>query len=186
MIIVESYNPAWKTGFDQLKIALKELFQGYDLDIQHVGSTSIPGLAAKPILDMDIIIEDKSQLAVISPILERAGYINRGEQGIPGRFAFRQQTKYTPVSPDKKEWMEHHLYICYQDALALKNHLLFRDALLKDNQLMEQYAELKMQLASRPGMTREEYTRRKTDFILTVLQGLGVSSVELRQISDSN
>jgi len=186
MIQIEPYNPEWKSCFDQLKQVLLTLLTAIPLDIQHVGSTAIPGLPAKPILDIDIMIEDPSLLAGISSVLEKAGYHNRGDQGIPGRFAFRQQSIFTPETPDRQTWMEHHLYICYADSLALKNHLLVRDALLQDAQLMAQYAGLKMQLASTPGMTREEYTRQKTAYILTLLQDLGLSAEELRQISDSN
>jgi GrpB-like predicted nucleotidyltransferase (UPF0157 family) len=186
MIQIESYNPEWKSCFDQLKQVLSSLLTAIPLDIQHVGSTAIPGLPAKPILDIDIIIEDKSLLTGVSARLEQAGYINRGDQGIPGRFAFRQQSMFTPETPDQQTWMEHHLYVCYADSLALKNHLLVRDALLQDTQLMAQYAGLKMQLVTTPGMTREEYTRQKTLFILDVLQKSGMLPDELRQISDSN
>ena len=186
MILIEPYNPDWKSHFLQLKQVLSTLLTRIPVDIQHVGSTAIPGLPAKPILDIDIIITDTSLLAGIAAKLEEVGYINRGDQGIPGRFAFRQQSVYTPETPDRQTWMEHHLYVCYADSLSLKNHLLVRDALLKDAQLMAQYAGLKMQLANTPGMTREEYTRQKTAFILTLLQDLGLSAEELRQISDSN
>lgn len=184
--LITPYNHSWKSAFTRLKENLQVLLREFEIDIQHVGSTAIPGLAAKPILDIDIILEDKSKLAAITALLEGAGYANRGEQGIPGRFAFRQQTRHTPVCPDIQQWMEHHLYICYHDSLALKNHLLFRDALLQDMQLTAQYAALKMKLASQPGMTREEYTRQKTDFIITVLAGTGINSAELGQIGDSN
>ena len=185
-LLIEQYNPAWKSGFDQLKQTLSSLLSGFIIDIQHVGSTSIPGMVAKPVLDVDIIIGEESLLAGISACLENAGYTNRGDQGIPGRFAFRQQSVFTPETPDRQKWMEHHLYVCYADSLALKNHLLVRDALLQDAQLMTQYAGLKMQLASTPGMSREEYTRQKTTFILSVLQDLGINDDDLRQISDSN
>ncbi len=183
---IHSYDPFWREAFNRIYQVLKFHLTHFRIDIQHVGSTAIPGLPAKPILDIDIIIEDKSLLAGIAAKLEEVGYINRGDQGIPGRFAFRQQSVYTPETPDRQTWMEHHLYVCYADSLALKNHLLVRDALLKNAQLMAQYAGLKMQLANTPGMTREEYTRQKTAFILTILQDLGLSAEELRQISDSN
>ena len=183
---VHSYDPLWREEFNRICGVLKAHLTHFPADIQHVGSTAIPGLPAKPILDIDIIITDISLLAGIAAKLEKLGYINRGDQGIPGRFAFRQQSLSTPETPDRQTWMEHHLYVCYADSLALKNHLLVRDALLKDAQLMAQYAGLKMQLVNTPGMTREEYTRQKTAFILTILQDLGLSADELRQISDSN
>ncbi len=183
---IQPYNPDWKAEFDRIKQVLHSRLRDFDIDIQHVGSTSVPGLTAKPILDIDIIIKDKLLLAGITAGLEQAGYINRGEQGIPGRFAFRQQSVYTPNSPEQQKWMEHHLYVCYDDSLALRNHLLFRDALLRDKQLSAQYADLKMRLVGRQGKTREEYTRQKTEFIISALQNLGIPPGELREISDSN
>lgn len=186
MIPFESYNPDWSTGFRQLKQKLETILIDYAVDIQHVGSTSIPGLPAKPILDIDIIIKDQTQFSGISSILERAGYHNRGDQGIPGRFAFRQQSIYTPDSPERTKWMEHHLYVCFSDSLALKNHLFFRDALLADKALCMQYAALKERLSGRNGISREQYTREKTEFILEVLRKQGMTAVELSAIRAAN
>lgn len=183
---IHSYNPLWREEFNRICLVLKAHLTHFPADIQHVGSTAVPGLAAKPILDIDIIIEDKSLLTGVSAKLEQVGYINRGDQGIPGRFAFRQQSLSTPETPDRQIWMEHHLYVCYADSLALKNHLLVRDALLQDAERMTQYAGLKMQLAGTPGITREEYTRQKTFFILDVLKHSGMLPDELRQIRDAN
>lgn len=183
---IHSYNPLWSDEYNRIYQVLKAHLTHFRTDIQHVGSTAIPGLPAKPILDIDIIIEDKSLLAGIAAKLEKLGYINRGDQGIPGRFAFRQQSVYTPETPDRQKWMEHHLYVCYADSLALKNHLLIRDALLQNAERMTQYAGLKMRLAGTPGMTREEYTRQKTFFILDVLKHSGMLPDELRQIRDAN
>jgi GrpB-like predicted nucleotidyltransferase (UPF0157 family) len=79
--LIEPYNPEWKTGFDNLKLALEQELKGFDCAIQHVGSTAIPGLCAKPILDIDIIISNKALLDGISRSLENLGYKNKGEQG---------------------------------------------------------------------------------------------------------
>ena len=130
MIPIELYNQDWKPWFDQLKQALSAVLMGIQVDIQHVGSTAIPDLPAKPILDIDIIIKDYSLLSGISHQLEEVGYLNRGDQGIPGRYAFRQRSLQVPAGRDQREWPEHHLYVCLDGCLALKNHLLFRDALL--------------------------------------------------------
>lgn len=183
---IHSYDPLWREAFNRICLVLKALLTHFPADIQHVGSTAIPGLPAKPILDIDIIIEDKSLLAGIATKLEEVGYINRGEQGIPGRFAFRQQSVYTPETPDRQTWMEHHLYVCYADSLALKNHLLVRNALLRDKDLVMQYAALKERLSGRKGMSREEYARQKTEFILGILQQEGLGRVELSQIRAAN
>jgi GrpB-like predicted nucleotidyltransferase (UPF0157 family) len=82
--------------------------------------------------------------------------------------------------------MAHHLYVCFEDALALKNHLCFRNALRANPDLAEAYGRLKRELVQRPGMDRETYTRAKTTFVLEVLQGKGFSADELAQIADAN
>ncbi len=129
---IETYKEEWKIEFESLKKCLCRILDGFQIDIQHVGSTAIPELFAKPILDIDIIIENKTHLDDISAKLEEVGYKSRGEQGVSGRFAFRQTSELTPEFNNSKKWQEHHLYVCFSDSLALKNHLLFRKALLKD------------------------------------------------------
>lgn len=180
------HNTAWKLEFDELRAVLLSLLEGYNIDVQHVGSTAIPGLLAKPVLDIDIIIEDKALIYGISKRLENVGYLCRGEQGISGRYAFRQQAVNTPQLKNLKGWRKHHIYVCYSDSLALKNHLLFRDALLNDKKLVEEYSQLKAGLIREIEMTREMYTRRKTDFIISVLTTLGLDQDELNEIASAN
>jgi GrpB-like predicted nucleotidyltransferase (UPF0157 family) len=184
--LIEPHNPSWATKFKEIKNHLLEILLGLDVDIQHVGSTAIPNLPAKPILDIDIIIHDKSLLTDISKRLEDFGYINNGEQGIKGRFAFKQDSENSHKINEIKKWHEHHLYVCFSDCLALKNHLLFRDALLGNSKLVEQYATLKINLTNETGMTREKYTKRKTDFIISVLTKLGLDKYELNDIKNAN
>lgn len=118
--------------------------------------------------------------------MESLGYLNKDEQGIPGRFAFRQNDIYTPFSTDKKEWPTHHLYVCFANSLTVKNHLLFRNALLADKTLAEQYSALKRSLVAEKGMTREIYTQRKTVFILSVLSALGLDDAAFDAIRRAN
>jgi GrpB-like predicted nucleotidyltransferase (UPF0157 family) len=186
---IEPYNPEWKTEFENIKQIIESEFKdsGIDINIQHVGSTAIPGLVAKPILDLDIIIPDKSHFNKISSKLEKLGYKNKGEQGIPDRIAFRQTTEATPflLSNNKKKY-PHHLYVCLTESLAVKNHLLFRDALLSNKELSERYSQLKLALIGNQPISREEYTKRKTEFIISVLAASGLGETELKQIRDAN
>jgi GrpB-like predicted nucleotidyltransferase (UPF0157 family) len=186
MKFIEPHREEWKVEFENLKSVLYSLLESYEVDIQHVGSTAIPNVFAKPILDIDIILDDKSLLDGISERLEKNGYTNKGDKGISGRFAFRQNSEWTPKTNNHKKWQEHHLYVCYSDSLALKNHLLLRDALLNDKRLAEQYSMLKFNLANQEGMTREKYTKQKTDFIITVLTTLGFDNNELIEIKRAN
>lgn len=185
---IEPYHPGWKTEFESLKqVIMAELGEWEHLiNIQHIGSTSIPGMPAKPVLDIDIIIDQKDLIKDLEPRLRKMGYSARGEQGIAGRFAFRQISDFTPHTAARHKWQTHHLYVCYADSLALKNHLLFRDTLLKNPALCEQYARLKRSLVAHPEMTREIYTRQKTDFIISVLANAGLSQHELDEITQAN
>jgi GrpB-like predicted nucleotidyltransferase (UPF0157 family) len=180
------YDARWALAFQQLRHVLQECLHDVELDVQHVGSTAIPGMPAKPILDIDIIIDQPSLLPVLETRLKSMGYTARGDQGIPGRYAFRQPDASVPRSPSRREWMTHHVYVCLADSLALKNHIHFRDALLADRALAEAYGRLKMMLAQKPGMDRDRYTRAKTEFVLQVLSVQGFSEAELQQIGDAN
>jgi GrpB-like predicted nucleotidyltransferase (UPF0157 family) len=183
---IQPYTPEWKTEFENLKQVLMAALNDFEVEIQHIGSTSVPELAAKPILDIDIIIKNKTHLGSLSAILEILGYQNKGEQGIVGRFAFRQSSDLTPLSASPKKWQEHHLYVCFSDSLALKNHLSFRNALQQDKKLLDEYAQLKINLVKEPNMTREKYSQRKTDFILAVLALKGLNEKDLNEIKNAN
>ena len=184
--ILEQYNPSWNIEFHEIQKQLLSELGGMPVNIQHVGSTSVPGVLAKPILDIDIIINDRSLLRLISSRLKDLGYEPKGEQGVPGRFAFRQLNEFTPSTTFMKTWQPHHLYVCYADSLALKNHLLFRDALRNDPDLANKYSELKQTILKSPGMSREQYTRKKTDFILSVLALQGIDKAELEIIRSAD
>lgn len=184
--LIVPYDPDWKTRFEDLKQILTAALSHFQIDIQHVGSTSIPGLCAKPILDIDIVLSDREDMDAISVRLEELGYKNAGEQGIAGRFAFKQLSGRVPVTPIIKNWQEHHLYVCYADSLALKNHLVFRNALLTQPELTNRYAQLKEALVKDVHMTREDYTKRKTEFIISVLASAGLDEKELNEITKAN
>jgi GrpB-like predicted nucleotidyltransferase (UPF0157 family) len=185
---IEPYNPIWKTEFENIKRVISTELNDIipQIDIQHVGSTSVEGLFAKPILDIDIIIVNKTLLNTITLRLEKIGYNAKGEQGIPGRFAFRQKSEYVPLTNNNRKWQSHHLYVCYADSLALKNHILFRDFLNNNEELKEKYSELKKSLTENFAITREEYTSKKTEFIVSVLAMAGLDERSLREITNVN
>ncbi len=185
-IDIRPHQPIWLSNFDRLKEVLQHVLSIDSSNIVHVGSTSIPHLWAKPILDIDIIIEERSSLPMMIRKLQEVGYEFRGDQGVPGRFAFKQVSVQTPITQEKTIWQEHHLYICYADALALKNHLLFKEAIMKDPILIDQYNQLKQSLVNSPNMTREDYSKRKTNFILSVLAQSGLTEQELKEIESAN
>jgi GrpB-like predicted nucleotidyltransferase (UPF0157 family) len=82
--------------------------------------------------------------------------------------------------------MEHHLYVCFSDSVALKNHLNFRDILLKNKDLREQYSTLKLNILNQKDLSREDYTKQKTAFVLSILEKNGFEKLELEAIKKAN
>ena len=101
-VIVEDYNPEWKNEFERIKEELLIVLSGKINSIEHVGSTSVEGVAAKPIIDIDVVIEKNFE--EVKKALESIGYIYEGNLGIYGREAFAYE--------NKPHLMVHHLYVC--------------------------------------------------------------------------
>ncbi|HVJ66005.1 MAG TPA: GrpB family protein [Bdellovibrionota bacterium] len=175
-VVVENYDAAWAKHFVELKALLWPAVQDFAISIEHVGSTSVPGLAAKPVIDIDIVIPDMSSLNLAIQKLSALGYEHRGDLGIKDREAFRTRS---PLHA-------HHLYVCPQNSIALKNHLCLREALKGDTKLRDEYASLKFDLATRFPTSIDDYIEGKTAFILKILQshGYGPDSLEAIRIAN--
>jgi GrpB-like predicted nucleotidyltransferase (UPF0157 family) len=186
MALLQPYDPSWAVAFRELKELLEQELVELPVTVEHVGSTAIPGMPAKPILDVDIIIPSAQWLETVTVRLKGLGYLGRGDQGIPGRYAFRQSEPNTPFGDVAFPVMEQHLYVCLEGCTALRNHLLFRNRLLQHESVRQQYAALKSSLWQNPVMTRERYNREKTGFILSVLAGAGMPEEELEEIRRVN
>jgi GrpB-like predicted nucleotidyltransferase (UPF0157 family) len=173
---VVDYNSNWPQIFLQLKEWIWPAISDVAIAIDHVGSTSIPGLAAKPVIDMDIVIASRAELPAILPRLESLGYRHRGDLGIEDREAFR--------APEDQP--AHHLYVCSQNSLALKNHIAVRDYLLIHPSDATAYSILKKELAEKFRNDRPRYNEAKTDFVLSILERCGFSKKELDSIRRAN
>ena len=134
-----------------------------DVD-RHVGSTAVPGLAAKPIIDLDVVVASRDEVPRAIEALDRLGYAHRGDLGVPGREAFRGPATVPG----------HHLYLCAADSSELRRHLAFRDHLRSHPGSAAEYARLKRDLAARHQGDREAYTRGKTAFVEEILRAAGV------------
>ena len=175
-VIVEPYNVEWPRQFEQLASVVWPAVSAHALTIEHVGSTSVPGLAAKPIIDIDIVIEDMTRLPAIISALGAIGYEHRGNQGIIDREAFKRVDAA----------VRHNLYVCPRDSLALRNHLCLRDALRADAALRDEYARLKQALAVEFPNSIAGYLDGKTDFILAILSKHGFGPDNLEMIRKAN
>ena len=138
-VTVVPYDEAWESAFEEIKNEIKAVIGDMILDIEHVGSTSVKGLSAKPCIDMDVIIKDYSGFDEIVKRLGTIGYIHEGDLGISDREAF----KYT----DKPHLMMHHLYVCPQYSEELHRHLTFRDFLRHNAKAVKKYSLIKEKAA---------------------------------------
>ncbi len=163
---VVPYNPDWPLRFEEVRAHLLGILTGQDVRVEHVGSTSVPDLAAKPILDLDIVLENGADFAEVKALLEANGYHHMGNLGISGRDAF----KYN----DKPQLMRHNLYVLSSEADELKRHLTFRDWLRGHPQDREAYAQTKMAAARQFPEDISAYIDAKSDVILDIYKRCGL------------
>ncbi|MEM8640120.1 MAG: GrpB family protein [Cyanobacteria bacterium P01_G01_bin.54] len=152
---ISEYNPDWPQRFKQIADRLQTALPA-DCQIHHVGSTAIPRMPAKDIIDVDIQCPS-GQLSQVIEVLEKLGYSHEGDQGIPGREAFR------PVDgPPATALPAHHLYVCETEAAELHNHLAFRDYLLESPGRAHWLGQQK-RLADQKATSRSEYIANKAN-----------------------
>ncbi len=156
-VIVVEYDPSWPERYERERAsiveALGDVMEGV-VHIEHVGSTAVPSLAAKPIIDIMIGVRELPVGEGCIQPLESLGYEYRGEAGIPGRYYFR---KGNPRS--------HHLHMVQHGTEFWQRHLLFRDLLRERPAVAREYAALKKELAAQYRTDRLAYTEAKTPFI---------------------
>jgi GrpB-like predicted nucleotidyltransferase (UPF0157 family) len=168
-VVVVPYDPAWPAEFERLRTVLAAALGTVVRAIHHVGSTAVPGLPAKPVLDVDVEIASPEDLAECIRRLGRLGYRPVGDLGIAGREAFDREGREVPRDGSGRSWPEHHLYVCASDAAELQRHLLLRDFLRANPDRAAEYAALKQSLATRYREDREGYTRGKSDLVASML-----------------
>lgn len=162
--LVSKYNPEWLLQFQAIQKVLKKNLAGLYLRIEHVGSTSIPGMVAKPIIDLDIVIQERNMQNVIAA-LEKIGYIHQGDLGIPQREAFDLE------DPELKSKLPcHHLYVCPETSPELERHLCFRDFLRKHPEYASQLSALKWSLAERHDNDRQAYMDGKDALVKDIIR----------------
>jgi GrpB-like predicted nucleotidyltransferase (UPF0157 family) len=170
-LLLEQYNPAWKKEFEQLKQVLLQTLNGLQVTIEHVGSTSVPQLDAKPIIDIDIIYVDGADFEKIKAKLIEVGYSHNGNQGIPEREVFKRNGEYNNKVLDT---IKHHLYACPVESNALERHLLSRNFLRKNEWARVKYQQMKYDLAEKANQNRKRYAELKelylNDFIDSMIE----------------
>ena len=156
-VVVLPYDRSWKYAFEEIKREIEDAIGDLIIGIEHVGSTSVEGLSAKPIIDIDVIIKDYSIFAAVVSRLEAIGYIHEGDLGIKEREAF----KYS----DKSYLQQHHLYVCPQQSEELQRHITFRDFLVNNPEAVKKYGAVKEKAAQLFPNNIEKYIEYKSHCI---------------------
>ena len=168
-IEIVAYDPRWPAIFAELSRVVARALGPLALSIEHVGSTSVPGLGAKPIVDMDVVIASRSLLPDVLLALAPLGYIHQGDLGIAGREALVHEGPDVPRDGSGRVWPAHHLYVCAQDNAELARHLALRGYLRAHPESALAYGELKRRLARQFPHDIEAYIEGKAAFIQGIL-----------------
>ena len=156
-VIVLPYDQAWKSAFEAIKKEIKEAIGDLIIGIEHVGSTSVEGMSAKPCIDIDVIIKDYSVFDAVVVALTAIGYIHEGDLGIKHREAF----KYS----GKTHLQTHHLYVCPEYSEELRRHIVFRDYLREHTEAIRKYSLVKEKAAGLFPDDIEKYIEYKSPCI---------------------
>ena len=175
MIEVVDYDERWPELFGQLRNRYRGLLDGVEVvAIEHVGSTSVPGLAAKPVIDVDIVVEREHLTAALDALAD-AGFELRGDLGIADRQSV----------VDVGEVIGTNTYVVVAGSLALRNHLAVRDLLRADAGLRAEYGALKRRLASSTDDI-DRYVEAKSPVLQRILARAGMSEDDRARIADAN
>jgi len=175
-ILVVDYDRDWPTAFEALHAQIWPRVRDVAQALEHVGSTSVPGLAAKPTIDLTLVARSEADVATNIERLAKLGYAHRGDLGISGREAF-----FAPEGLPS-----HHLYLCPPGNLGLRNHLEVRDSLRANPEVAAEYSELKKSLAKQFPHDHDRYTEGKSAFLTRVLQAAGFKQDQLDEIAAAN
>ena len=159
-VAVVPYDPDWPARFAALAERVTRAFAhapAIALRVEHVGSTAVPGLCAKPVIDLDVLVAADDLPAAIAR-LATLGYVHEGDKGIAGREAFAW-----PAGEAR-----HHLYLGTPDASPIRDHLAFRDHLRAHPEVAADYAARKRELATRFAHDRGAYQAGKDAFVAAV------------------
>ncbi|MCM3088067.1 GrpB family protein [Bhargavaea ginsengi] len=153
---IRSYQQEWPLQFKEASNTFQEIFGNALTDIHHIGSTSIPGMAAKPVIDILAEVRDIGELETFNHQMELEGFVARGEHGVPGRRYFVRAEGNVHT---------HHVHMFANGSDQVKRHLAFRDYLRKHPVEAERYRSLKMRIAEEGVKDVKLYQERKAPLI---------------------
>jgi GrpB-like predicted nucleotidyltransferase (UPF0157 family) len=153
-IVVVDYDPAWPGRFRREEAKIRAALGEAALSVEHIGSTSVPGLAAKPIVDILLVVEDSGEEASYLPALEKAGYVLRVREP-----DFHEHRMFR--TPEK----DVHLHVYSAGSPEIERYLLLRDRLRENGDERELYVGTKRELARRDWPSMQHYAEAKTEVI---------------------
>ena len=160
-IHLTKYDPSWPVEFEVEAEILRGLLGEEALAIHHIGSTAVPGLDAKPVVDLMVEVKDLETVQSMKDEFKNAGYEVRGESGIPGRH-FITRNSYGERT--------HDIHIFQTGHNEIEQMILFRDRMREKSAEAEAYSELKNELANQHRQDPIRYTQEKTDFIMRAIK----------------
>lgn len=155
------YNPEWKNEYLKEKDVLKSALKGYDVDIQHVGSTSIVGCKAKPIIDIAIGIPNLEYGKKLIPILQKIGYHYNDAVSFDGSYFLKKC---------ENDIETHFIHIEDKNGRAWQNHIVFRDYMSLNFGEVVKYSNLKKDLLQKFYNDRKGYTKTKETYIKKIIE----------------
>ncbi|MGH3399651.1 MAG: GrpB family protein [Streptosporangiaceae bacterium] len=173
MITVVEYDPGWPERFEGLRREYAAAMAAAGVPvvaIAHVGSTSVPGLAGKPVIDCDIVVA-AADVAAASQVLIDLDFRPLGELGIPLRWAFKEPERLAGTNT----------YVIVDGSLSLRNHLAVRDTLRADPVLRDEYAAVKRRVGA-AAADIDEYGQGKNEMIQRILAASGLTAEERSSI----
>ena len=153
-IVIADYNPEWPERFGQEEVRIRAALGEAALSVEHIGSTSVPGLAAKPIVDILLVVEDSGEEASYLPAMEGAGYVLRVREP-----DFHEHRMFR--TPEK----DVHVHVFSADSPEIERYLLLRDRLRQNEEDRELYAQTKRELAKQDWPTMEHYAEAKSEVV---------------------
>lgn len=139
-VIVQPYDASWRAAFEAIKEEIENAVGDWIIGVEHVGSTAVEGMSAKPCIDVDVVIADYAVFDTVVGKLASIGYFHEGDLGIKEREAFRYE--------GKPHLQAHHLYVCPQKSRELHRHLTFREFLRSHPEAAEKYSRTKERAAA--------------------------------------
>jgi GrpB-like predicted nucleotidyltransferase (UPF0157 family) len=153
-IVIAEYDPAWPERFRQEEVRIVAALGEAALSVEHIGSTSVPGLAAKPIVDILLVVENSGEEASYLPALEEAGYVLRVREP-----DFHEHRMFRTAAKDV------HVHVLSLGSPEIERYLLLRDRLHQNEEERELYAQTKRELAKQDWPTMEHYAEAKTEVV---------------------